>query len=113
MLGIIIWGSKGRSRKVDSGEFYCPSCRTSTTYTRMRASRYFTLYFIPIFPMETLGEWVVCSRCSGEFDSHIPELSSSEIERALSPWECSQCGNQNAPGQGSCLGCQQPRQLQV
>jgi DNA-directed RNA polymerase subunit RPC12/RpoP len=112
MLGLIIWGSTGRTTKADTGEFYCPSCRHSSPFTKMKASRWFTLYFIPLFPMENLGEWIVCSHCSGEFDAHVADMSSSEIEQAISPWQCASCGNQNAAGEPYCLKCTKPRPIQ-
>lgn len=109
MILFIIWGSKGRTRSVGRGEFFCPTCKHSTPYEQMKASRYFTLYFVPLFPMDTLGEWVKCSRCQGEYDSRILQLSHHEIIKLTSPWQCSGCGNTNPPDAGECLGCRRPR----
>jgi len=64
---IFIWGTKGRVRTAGSGTFNCPNCRAPRQYEHKKAQRWFTLYFIPVFPMETLGESVTCSACKRSF----------------------------------------------
>jgi hypothetical protein len=68
---MIIWGSTGREVKVASGAFHCPQCRSQQNYDHLRVSRYFTLYFIPLFPMETLGEFVRCTSCSQAYQPAV------------------------------------------
>ena len=46
---MIIFGTKGRSIKMDSGEFHCPDCNTPRTYNKKYVQDWFTLYFIPTF----------------------------------------------------------------
>ena len=48
---MIIFGTKGRSIKMDSGEFHCPNCNTQRTYNKKYVQDWFTLYFIPTFPV--------------------------------------------------------------
>lgn len=60
---MIIWGSRGRTSVVDEGQFQCPRCRSSQPYKLKRVQRWFTLYFIPIFPMGLLGEYAECGQC--------------------------------------------------
>ncbi len=110
MIGIIIWGSKGREKKVSEGTFFCPGCKSNVAYEQRKASRWFTLYFIPVFPMETVGEWVRCRTCQGEFNMNILELSREEIEQALAPWTCGGCSNANPSSEAACLGCGVARQ---
>jgi zinc ribbon protein len=105
----IIWGSKGRVRSVGKGEFFCPSCKQSAPYEQMKASRYFTLYFIPLFPTETLAEWVKCSQCQSEYDSRVLQMSQHDIILITSPWKCPACENTNPADAGTCLACNQPR----
>lgn len=65
---MIIWGSKVRSKKLDEGQFHCPRCQTTRTYHYKRATRYFSLYFIPLIPMKDLGEFVECQTCGSAFE---------------------------------------------
>ena len=110
---MIIWGSKGKVKQIGNGTFYCPHCRRDSGYAHMRASRYFTLYFIPLFPMETLGEAVRCMGCGGEFNLSVLSLTAEQIEAALAPWACAHCNNLNPPNSPSCLSCGQDRNAQI
>ena len=56
---------------MQSGQFYCPRCATLRPYDLLRVSKYFTLYFIPLFPTSTLGEYVECKVC---FTTFKPEV---------------------------------------
>jgi uncharacterized tellurite resistance protein B-like protein len=60
---MIIWGSRARATAVGSGTFHCPGCASTQPYTHQKVRRWFTLYFIPLFPMGDLGEHVDCGRC--------------------------------------------------
>lgn len=101
---MIIWGSKARQKALGTGSFYCPGCRDHTGYTHLRVSRYFTLYFIPLFPTATLGELVRCDRCNGDYKPAVLNLSREEVEEAIRPWACG-CGNRNPQSEARCLAC--------
>jgi uncharacterized tellurite resistance protein B-like protein len=68
---MIIWGSKGITGKTGSGDFNCPICAGPQKFEQKRVRRFFTLYFIPLFPTSTLGEYVECGSCQGTFDPEI------------------------------------------
>ena len=68
MFSLILMGSHGRASTVSTGQFYCPRCQALRPYEHKRLSRYFTLYFIPLFPIEKLGEFVECGVCHTPFD---------------------------------------------
>lgn len=70
---MIIWGSKGCEKILDQGNFHCPNCDGQRNYAHKRVSRYFTLYFIPLFPTSTLGEYVECFGCG---ETYTPEVLS-------------------------------------
>ncbi len=108
---MIIWGSTGKRRQVGSGTFFCPACRQDAAYALMRVSRYFTLYFIPLFETRNLGEYVRCGSCQAELNPQVTTLSRQQIEAALAPWPCPKCGNLNAQNQQQCLACSAPRVL--
>lgn len=76
-MPFIIWGSKGVTSNVANGDFHCPNCGTSP-YTHKRVQRYFTLYWIPLFPLNTLGEYVECELCAQGYDPEILAYDPSE-----------------------------------
>jgi tellurite resistance protein len=69
---LIIFGSRGVTYNYASGEFHCPSCRAGTPYRHKRVRRFFTLYFIPLIPLDLLGEYIECQDCLDTF--HIDVL---------------------------------------
>ena len=60
---MLILGAKGRTKVVEQGRVHCPRCRGSQPYQLKRVQRWFTLYFVPLFPMGVLGEYVECGKC--------------------------------------------------
>ena len=75
MFGIIIWGSKGRKTTEAVGQFFCPQCRTTRGYEQKRLSKYFTLYFIPLFPTKKIAEYIECDVCHVSFKMDVLQLS--------------------------------------
>ena len=104
-----IFGSRNREKRLQVGQFYCPTCRQQRFYQHLRVSRYFTLYFIPIFPMNTLGEYLRCESCAGRFNPSVLQLNEAQIEDRLTPWKCPFCNNINPNDKPTCLSCQTPR----
>ena len=102
---MIIWGSKAKESQIASGTFFCPNCMADSPYSHMRVSRYFTLYFIPLFPTSTLGEYVRCCSCNGDLPNVVLNLTRDEILLAMRPWTCAKCNNRNASSQKNCLSC--------
>lgn len=76
---VVIWGSRNRFKKVGSGEFYCPKCQTKRYYERKVAKTYFTLYFIPLFPIRDLGEFVECQTCRVTFKTDVLKLAAPKV----------------------------------
>jgi zinc-ribbon family len=68
---MIIWGSRGREKVLGSGQFYCPQCNTTRSYKHKRLAKYFTLYFIPLFQTEDLGEYVQCDHCKQTYKPEV------------------------------------------
>ena len=81
---MIIWGTRGRQIEISSGQFHCPKCDTTRPYKRKRVAQYFTLFFIPLFQIKNLGEFIECQFCH---QSYKPEVLSykppSPAERLL------------------------------
>jgi tellurite resistance protein len=86
---IIIWGSRGINSTLKTGKFFCPECDVSDChYKHIRVRNFFTLYFIPLIPMGTLGEYIECQHCKLTYKKSIlrydPEAAH---EKALAEFE--------------------------
>ncbi|WP_284310323.1 zinc-ribbon domain-containing protein [Labrys miyagiensis] len=77
---MIIFGYRGRDRTIGSGSFNCPNCRASRSYEHKKLQRWFTLYFVPIFPLQTLGERIVCSACNQAYTTAVLSYDPSQQE---------------------------------
>ncbi len=102
---MIIFGTRGRETNVGTGRFFCPACARQSTYSHHRVQRYFTLYFIPLIPMDVLGEYVECHSCSERFDAEILHVPQERLRQITRPWKCFHCGNVNSAANASCIAC--------
>ncbi len=105
----VIWGSTTMTRTIGDGIFYCPRCQNHTSYVHRRVRKYFTLYFIPLFPTELFGDYLECQKCGVTFPPAIRDLSPAEIEERQRPWTCSQCQSLNPRSEMRCLNCKARR----
>ena len=76
---MIIWGWRGVNITGNRGTFFCPSCQAERPYAQKTVRRFFTLYFIPIIPLDKVGELVECSQCRKQYR---PEVLSHDPRRA-------------------------------
>jgi len=68
---MIIWGSCVKEVELSHGEFTCPLCDDKRLYVHKRLAKYFTLYFIPLFQTQNLGEYVECKTCRHQFKPEV------------------------------------------
>lgn len=68
---MLIWGWKTIFRVVGNGVFSCPTCGADRNYQRRKAQRFFTLFFIPLIPVKTLGEFIRCTHCKNDFRESV------------------------------------------
>lgn len=82
---IIIWGSRGLTSQVDSGEFYCPNCdKENTEYVRKQIRPWFTLYFIPLFPCGSADRYIECKQCRGTYTEAVLDMEPpTPVDRLL------------------------------
>jgi hypothetical protein len=76
---MIIYGTRGRESLIGTGQFFCPRCQSQQSFGHKRISRYFALYFIPLFPISTVGEYIECGACGGEFSMEVLNISAGDI----------------------------------
>ncbi len=48
---MIIMGYRSRNKVMGQVQYVCPQCRQNSFHTVVRSRRWFTLYFIPLFPL--------------------------------------------------------------
>lgn len=64
---MIIYGYRHRNISLGSGEFQCPRCQMPRTYEYINVVRYFTLFFIALFPLGRLSSYIECQTCRTAF----------------------------------------------
>ena len=79
---ILIWGFRARAKAVSTGEFFCTRCGVDRSYVLQQIRRWFTFFFVPLFPVgKPLGEQVKCSTCRTSFG---PEVLSTPTSATFS-----------------------------
>jgi hypothetical protein len=68
---MIIWGWTTREIVQGSGQFHCPQCNGQRQYHLVRVATYFTLYFIPLFETQHLGDCLTCQTCQLKFTPNV------------------------------------------
>jgi hypothetical protein len=53
---------------IGRGQFHCPNCGGDRNYEHRTARRFFTLFFLPVIPLDKVGEVVQCQTCRVRFD---------------------------------------------
>lgn len=65
---LFIWGFKTRYKTVSQGTFFCPRCGGDRPYLHRVGRRWFTFYYIPLFPTgPARNEHVQCQACKQAF----------------------------------------------
>ena len=84
---MIIFGTKAKTKSVGKGKFNCPHCQREREYERKKAKRYFSLYFIPLIPMDDIGEFIECQTCHRSFALEVlnykPSKPQNDMARLL------------------------------
>lgn len=75
----IVFGTRGRQVKRGEGRFYCPSCQDERNYIKYKVATYFTLFFIPTFPINNHGEHIHCTACGDNYNLDVLDLSEHDF----------------------------------
>jgi predicted nucleic-acid-binding Zn-ribbon protein len=71
---IIIFGTKSKSIEENKGTFVCPQCKNLKQYLTKSVQTWFTLFFIPVFPMGSKKHThVECQGCKGTYYERVLE----------------------------------------
>lgn len=68
---LFVFGFKIRRATVEEGTFHCPTEGADRRYERIRARRWFALFFIPVIPLDRQGEHVRCRSCGTAYPPDV------------------------------------------
>lgn len=69
---------------IGTGQFHCPNCGGDREYEHRTARRFFTLFFVPVIPLDKVGEVVRCRTCRVRFDPVVLRRpTSAQLASAL------------------------------
>ena len=78
---MIIWGSRGLTSEVSRHHFHCPQCSVQREGALKQVRNFFTVYFIPLIPLNVAGRYVECTSCSGSFGEEILSYDPAQEQR--------------------------------
>ncbi|POY36694.1 hypothetical protein C3K47_10025 [Solitalea longa] len=83
---MIIYGTKVIGNTIQTGRFNCSNCRREENYQLVKYKKFFHIFFIPLIPINNLGDQLECYCCK---TAYIPGtvLSESEYNSARSASE--------------------------
>ncbi len=89
---IILFGVRGRMHTIATGGFFCPRCNGDRQYEQKAVRRWFTLFFIPLFPISgSSNGFVHCTTCQGNFAESVLNLPTTDALRGLQGRAFRQC----------------------
>jgi hypothetical protein len=82
---LLVFGLSAFFRTVGEGVFHCPQCGGDRGYRRRIGRRWFTLFFLPVIPLDRLDEVVECRSCRARFRPSVLRLPTVEQMAAALP----------------------------
>jgi hypothetical protein len=82
---LLIFGLSVFFRTLSEGTFHCPHCGGDRPYRRRAGRRWFTLFFLPVLPLNQVGEVVECRTCGTRFDVAVLRAPTAQQMAAALP----------------------------
>jgi tellurite resistance protein len=80
----LIFGLSVFFRTVREGTFYCPRDGGDRAYRLRSGRRFFTLFFLPVIPLNSVGEVVECRSCKTRYSTDVLQAPTArEMASAL------------------------------
>lgn len=80
----IIFGTTTRKIKENDGFFLCPQCQTLKPYILQSYQSWFTLFFIPLFPIgNKRNKHVECKECGTTFIQRVLENNTFNVDGSI------------------------------
>jgi len=81
---LIIFGIRVFYRTIAQGTFHCRRCGGDRPYRHRVGRRWFTLFFIPVIPLNKVGEHVQCTTCRTRYVTDALSLpTAAQMQAAL------------------------------
>jgi hypothetical protein len=81
---LIIFGLRAFYRTIAQGTFHCRRCGGDRQYRHRAGRRWFTLFFIPVIPLKSVGEHVQCTTCRTRYVTDVLQLpTTAQMQAAL------------------------------
>ena len=81
---LLIWGLRVFFHTVSEGVFHCRNCGGDRRYRLRSGRRFFTLFFIPVIPLNKVGEHVQCQTCKTRYVADVLKLpTAAQMQAAL------------------------------
>lgn len=68
---MIVYGYRNKEVEKGTGIFACPHCREQRVFKHKKIIRYFTLFFIKLFPLGTVNEFIECQVCKNYYPPSV------------------------------------------
>ena len=68
---LIILGLRVFYRTMAQGVFYCRRCGGDREYRHRAGRRWFTVFFLPVIPLNKVGEHVQCTTCRTRYVTDV------------------------------------------
>jgi hypothetical protein len=81
---LIIFGLRVFYRAIAQGTFHCRRCGGDRQYRHRVGRRWFTLFFIPVIPLNAVGEHVQCTTCRTRYVTDVlSQPTTAQMQAAL------------------------------
>src|SRR6516165_9224700 len=81
---LIIFGLRVFYRTIAQGTFHCRRCGGDRQYRHRVGRRWFTLFFIPVIPLNSVGEHVQCTTCRTRYVTEVlSQPTTAQMQAAL------------------------------
>jgi len=81
---LIIFGLRVFYRTITQGTFHCRRCGGDRQYWLRAGRRWFTLFFIPVIPLNMVGQHVQCANCRARYLTDVlSQPTTAQMQAAL------------------------------
>ena len=81
---LIIFGLRVFYRTIAQGTFHCRRCGGDREYRHRAGRRWFTLFFVPVIPLNSVGEHVRCTTCRTRYVTDVlNQPTTAQMQAAL------------------------------
>lgn len=81
---LIIWGLRVFFRTIGEGVFHCQRCGGDRQYRLRAGRRFITVFFIPLIPLNKVGEHVQCATCGTRYHTDVLTMpTAAQMQAAL------------------------------